>query len=55
MFSPDSFNDWLLAVHSADSDGVEYGDWDSVAEAEQGGKLRAQYVDEWAASLEANN
>jgi hypothetical protein len=54
-FSPGSFSDWLLAVHSADSQGVEYGDWNSVAEAEQGGKLRAQYVDEWVAWLEASD
>ena len=54
-FGVDSFDRWLLTNHSADSQGVEFGDWDSVAEAEQGGKLRAHYVDEWAASLEAND
>jgi len=54
-FGVDSFDIWLVANHSADSEGVEYGDWNSVAEAEAGGKLLGQYVDEWAASLEANN
>jgi len=55
IFGVDSFDNWLLANHSDGLGGVEYGDWNSVAEAEQGGKLRAQYVDEWAASLEANS
>jgi hypothetical protein len=56
LFSPDSFNNWLLVnVFVGEKEGVEYGDWNSVAEAEAGGKLRAQYVEEWAASLETNN
>ena len=55
VFGLKSFENWLLAVHSADSEGVEYGDWNSVAEAEQGGTLRAQYADEWAAWLEASD
>ena len=54
VFSPDSFENWLLVNHIGESEGVEYGDWNSVAEAKAGGTLRAQYVDEWAASLEAN-
>ena len=44
-----------LLNHNEDSQGVEFGDWNSVEEAEQGGKLRAQYVAEWAADLEANS
>jgi ketosteroid isomerase-like protein len=49
------FDNWLFLNHKDDSQGVEYGDWNSVAEAQQGGTLRAQYVAEWAASLEANS
>jgi ketosteroid isomerase-like protein len=49
------FDNWLFLNHREDSQGVEFGDWNSVAEAEQGGTLRAQYVAEWAASLEANS
>jgi hypothetical protein len=49
------FDNWLFLNHKEDSQGVEFGDWNSVAEAEQGGTLRAQYVAEWAASLEANS
>ncbi len=49
------FDNWLFLNHKEDSQGVEFGDWNSVAEAEQGGTLRAQYVQEWAASLEANS
>jgi hypothetical protein len=55
IFGVDSFDDWLLLNHEGDSQGVEYGDWNSVAEAQQGGTLRAQYVAEWATELEANN
>ena len=54
-FGSDLFDRWLYATHSDDLEGVEFGDWESVAEAEAGGILRAQYVDEWVASLEANN
>jgi len=53
-FGSELFDRWLYANRSDDLEGVEFGDWNSVAEAEQGGKLRAQYVEEWAASLEAN-
>ena len=49
-----SFDRWVLNNHSDDSEGVEYGDWDSVADAEQGGTLQAQHVAEWAADLEAS-
>ena len=54
-FGLDSFDAWLLANHSADLEGVEFGGWNSVAAAEAGGKLRARYVDEWVASLDAND
>jgi hypothetical protein len=54
-FGSDLFERWLYANHSDDLEGVEFGDWTSVEEAEAGGTLRAQYVEEWAASLEAND
>ncbi|MGI9622459.1 MAG: hypothetical protein ACR2PK_06445 [Acidimicrobiales bacterium] len=54
VFGVDSFDSWLLLNHNEDSQGVEFGDWVSVAEAQRGGTLRAQYVAEWAADLEAN-
>lgn len=54
-FGPDGFESWLFLNHGEDSQGVEYGDWNSVAEAQQGGTLRAQYAAEWAAELEANS
>jgi hypothetical protein len=50
-----SFDRWVGDNHKEDSKGVEFGDWDSVAEAEQGGILRALYVADWAAFLEAND
>jgi hypothetical protein len=53
-FGVDSFDIWLAVNHKDDSQGVEFGDWNSVAEAEQGGSLRAQYVAEWAAEVEAS-
>ncbi len=49
------FDNWLFLNHKDDSQGVDYGDWNSVAEAEQGGTLRAQYVQEWVAYREANS
>jgi hypothetical protein len=55
IFGVVSFDNWLDLNHEGDSQGVEVGDWNSVAEAQQGGTLRAQYVAEWAAELEANN
>lgn len=55
VFGVESFDAWLSINHREDAQGVEYGDWNSVAEAQQGGTLRAQYVAEWAADLEANS
>jgi ketosteroid isomerase-like protein len=47
-----SFDVWVVANHADHMEGVEFGDWDSVAVAEQGGILLALYVEEWAAFLE---
>ena len=54
-FGVDAFDIWLSLNHKEDSQGVEYGDWNSVAEAEKGGTLRAQYAAEWAAEPDANS
>ena len=50
-----SFDRWVFDNHSDNSEFVGFGDWNSVSEAEQAGILRAQYVSEWAAFLEAND
>jgi hypothetical protein len=47
-----TFDVWVVANHADDMEGIEFGDWDSVAAAEQGGILLALYVEEWAAFLE---
>jgi hypothetical protein len=54
-FGSEGFPIWVVANYKEDSQGVEYGDWNSVAEAQQGGTLRAQYAAEWTAELEANS
>jgi hypothetical protein len=54
-FGVDSFDRWVGDNHSDNSEFVEFRDWNSVAEAEQSGILRAQYVSEWVAYLEAND
>ncbi len=54
-FGLDSFDRWVGDNHSDNSEFVGFGDWNSVAEAEQSGILRAQYVSEWVAYLEAND
>lgn len=46
---------WLESNHPEDVQLVLFGEWNSVAEAEQGGILRAQYVEEWLAFMEAQN
>ena len=54
-FGLGSFDRWVGVNHSDNSEFVEFRDWDSVADAEQSGILRAQYVADWAAYLEAND
>ncbi len=44
---------WVRRFHPEDADGVGFGLWDSVEEAEQNGFLFAQYAAEWAAFLDA--
>ena len=54
-FGVHAFDEWVLFNHFDDSEFVEFRDWDSVADAEESGKLRLQYVTEWIADLEAND
>jgi ketosteroid isomerase-like protein len=54
-FGVGSFDRWVGDNHSDNGEFVGFGDWNSVAEAEQSGILRAQYVAEWVAFLEAND
>lgn len=49
------FLNWPFLNHKEDSQDVEFGDWNSVSEAQQGGTLLAQYATEWAAEVEANS
>ena len=55
QFGVADFDDWVLTNYPNNRNGVDYGDWESVADAEQGGLLRAQYASEWAAQRDANN
>jgi hypothetical protein len=49
------FDRWLKETHPDVFDArVSFGNWDSIAEAEQEGILRALYADEWAAHLDTN-
>jgi len=50
------FERWLEEHHPEDIDALPSveGGWDTVAEAQQAGILRALYADEWAAYLDAN-
>jgi hypothetical protein len=54
QFGVGHFDSWMATNHPDDAAIVEFGDWSSVADAERGGRLRAQYVAEWAVFLEAN-
>jgi len=54
-FGLGSFDRWVGVNHFDNREFVEFRDWDSVADAEQAGILRAQYVADWAAYLEAND
>ncbi len=50
----DPFTGWMLAQHPEDLSAVGCCGWDSVEHARQTGLLQVQFVDEWAAYLEAN-
>ena len=54
VFTPDDFIRWVSENHPEDYPSIEYGEWSSLAEAEQDGLLRAQYAEEWAATLDTN-
>jgi hypothetical protein len=48
------FFEWMNETHPEDRFRLDFGIWDSIDEAEQLGLLRAGYVIEWAAYLDAN-
>lgn len=50
----DPFRDWMSSNHAENVDSVGFGNWSSVEEAEQNGRLTAQYADVWKSYLEAN-
>ena len=49
------FENWVLVNHSDDAEAVAFGNWASVDDAQRSGRLIAQYAEEWAAFLEAND
>lgn len=51
----DPFIRWMQNNHPDDVDKIAFGNWDSIEEAQQNGELTAQYAQEWATYLEANN
>ena len=53
-FGSNAFNGWVLENYPDDRQRIEYGAWNSVAEAEQYGLLRGQYAEEWSHYLEAS-
>jgi len=50
----DPFDSWMAAHHPEVED-FGFGSYETAAEAEAAGTLRAQYAAEWATYLEANN
>jgi hypothetical protein len=46
---------WMEDHHPEDVPRVEFGAWTTVEEARENGLLTAQFADEWAAYLQANN
>ena len=49
------FRTWMLDNNPVDAGRVGFGNWNSVEEAEQNGQLTAEYAEEWAAYLAAND
>ena len=54
-FSQGAFDRWMDNNHPEVADQISYGEWDSVADAEQNGLLRAQYAQEFVDFVAANN
>ena len=48
------FRSWMTEKHPEILDSIGFGNWTSIEEAHENGRLTAQYAAEWAAYLEAN-
>jgi hypothetical protein len=48
------FDAWMTINNPADALAAGFGNWSSLEEASEHGRIRAQYADEWAAELEAS-
>jgi hypothetical protein len=53
-FVGNPFHFWMERTHPDVAPQVEFGAWNSVAEAEANGLLNVRYAEEWAAYLEGN-
>jgi hypothetical protein len=47
------FDAWMTINNPADALAAGFGNWSSLEEASEHGRIRAQYADEWAAELQA--
>ena len=52
-FVGDFFDAWMTENNPDDALAAGYGNWSSLEEASEHGRIRAQYADEWAAYLQA--
>jgi ketosteroid isomerase-like protein len=52
-FVGDFFYAWMEENHPDDALATDFGNWLSLEEASEHGRITAQYADEWAADLEA--
>ncbi|MGI9608391.1 MAG: hypothetical protein ACR2P0_19835 [Acidimicrobiales bacterium] len=52
VFTP--FQAWMAVNHPQAVDSIGFGNWTSLEEAEENGRLTARYAAEWADYLEAN-
>jgi ketosteroid isomerase-like protein len=52
-FVGEPFDAWMTENHPDDVLAAGFGNWSSLEEANEHGRIRAQYADEWAADLEA--
>ena len=48
------FDDWMKVNHPDEAAAIEFGNWNTIEEAERSGTAIAVYATEWASYLEAN-
>jgi len=48
------FDAWMTENNPADALAAGFGNWSSLEEASEHGRIKAQYADEWAADLDAS-